>query len=84
MTSLGAAASVRVPVYPPVSALFHQLDRLGFLDQDAGLSAWPTPTMTDIGVASPSAHGQAIISTATALTIAWAARLRSMNHQMKM
>ena len=34
----------------------------------------PTPTMMDIGVASPSAHGQAMISTATALTIAWAKR----------
>ena len=30
----------------------------------------PTPTMMDIGVASPSAQGQAIISTATALTMA--------------
>ena len=28
--------------------------------------------MIDIGVASPSAHGQAMISTATALTSAWA------------
>ena len=32
----------------------------------------PVATMIDIGVASPSAHGQAMISTATALTIAWA------------
>ena len=30
--------------------------------------------MTAMGVASPSAHGQAIISTATALTSAWAKR----------
>ena len=28
----------------------------------------PTPTMMDIGVASPSAHGQAMISTVTAAT----------------
>ena len=28
----------------------------------------PVPTMIDIGVASPSAHGQAMISTATALS----------------
>ena len=34
----------------------------------------PTPTMIDIGVASPSAHGQAMISTATAFTIACAKR----------
>ena len=34
----------------------------------------PVPTMIDIGVASPSAHGQAMISTATALTSACASR----------
>ena len=34
----------------------------------------PTATMTDIGVASPSAHGQAMMSTATAFTSAWAKR----------
>jgi hypothetical protein len=30
--------------------------------------------MIDIGVARPRAHGQAIISTATAFTMAWARR----------
>ena len=34
----------------------------------------PTPTMTDIGVARPSAQGQAMISTETAATSAWAKR----------
>ena len=34
----------------------------------------PTATITDIGVARPSAHGQAMISTATAFTRAWARR----------
>ena len=34
----------------------------------------PVPTMIDIGVASPSAHGHAMIKTATALTTANAAR----------
>ncbi len=34
----------------------------------------PVPTMIDIGVARPSAHGQAMISTATALTSACASR----------
>ncbi len=34
----------------------------------------PMPTMIDIGVARPSAHGQAMISTATALTSACARR----------
>ena len=32
------------------------------------VAALPLATMIDIGVASPSAHGQAMISTATALT----------------
>ena len=30
--------------------------------------------MMDIGVAKPNAHGQAMMRTATALTIAWASR----------
>ena len=34
----------------------------------------PVPTMIDIGVARPKAQGQAMISTATALTRAWAIR----------
>ena len=34
----------------------------------------PVPTMMDIGVASPSAHGQAMMSTDTALMMAWAPR----------
>ena len=34
----------------------------------------PVPTMIDIGVARPSAHGQAMIRTATAFTSAWARR----------
>ena len=40
----------------------------------------PTPTMIDIGVASPSAHGQAMISTATAFTIACAKRGSGPSH----
>jgi hypothetical protein len=31
-------------------------------------AAFPVATMIDIGVASPSAHGQAMIKTATAFT----------------
>ena len=34
----------------------------------------PLATMIDIGVASPSAHGHAMISTATAFTSAWPSR----------
>ena len=48
--------------------LLQALERLGVPDQHAGLAPRPTPTMIDIGVASPSAHGQAMISTATAAT----------------
>jgi hypothetical protein len=48
--------------------LLHPLQRLGVLDQHAGLRARPTPTMIDIGVARPSAQGQAMISTETAAT----------------
>jgi hypothetical protein len=60
--------SVSVPVLSTtsVSTFLHALERLGILDQDAGLRAASDPTMIDIGVARPSAQGQAMISTATA------------------
>ena len=38
------------------------------------IAPFPLATMIDIGVASPSAHGQAMINTATALMIACAIR----------
>ncbi len=38
------------------------------------LAPRPVPTMIDIGVAKPNAHGQAMISTATAFTSACASR----------
>ena len=51
--------------------LLQDLERLGVLDQHARPCApRPVPTMIDIGVARPRAHGQAMISTATALTSA--------------
>ena len=43
-----------------------------FLNSTPTVAPLPVATMIDIGVASPSAHGQAMISTATALTSAWA------------
>jgi hypothetical protein len=49
---------------------FRTLERLGIFDQDAGTAPCPVPTMIAVGVASPSAHGQAMTSTATALTSA--------------
>ena len=39
-----------------------------FLMSTPAIAPRPVPTMIDIGVASPRAHGQAMISTATALT----------------
>ena len=39
-------------------------------DQDAGLGALAVPTMIAVGVASPRAQGQAMISTATAFSTA--------------
>jgi hypothetical protein len=43
------------------------LDRRRVAEQDARVAPRPVATMIDIGVASPSAQGQAMISTATAL-----------------
>ena len=43
------------------------LDRFGVPEQHAGGRATAAPTMIDMGVARPRAHGQAMISTATAL-----------------
>ena len=54
--------------------LLQRLQHFGILDQHAFLRSAATPTMIDIGVASPRAQGQAMISTATALTKAQASR----------
>src|ERR1044072_6033520 len=45
-----------------------------FLNNTPFCASFPVTTMTDIGVASPSAHGQSMIKTATALTNAYANR----------
>ena len=39
-----------------------------FLIRTPNFAPLPTPTITDIGVANPKAHGQAIINTAMAFT----------------
>ncbi len=65
--------SVSVPVLSTASTLdaLRQFQRFGVLHQDARPAApRPVPTMIAVGVASPSAQGQAITSTATALTSA--------------
>src|SRR5882724_1243032 len=54
--------------------LLHQLERFGLADEDAGTGAAPVATMMLIGVARPSAQGQAMISTETACTSACAKR----------
>jgi hypothetical protein len=48
--------------------LVQDLDGLGVLEQHAQGRGLPAATMMDIGVARPSAQGQAMISTAMALT----------------
>ena len=65
--------SVSVPVLSTISVSTSRsvLDRRGVAEQHALRRApRPVATMIDIGVARPSAHGQAMISTATALTSA--------------
>ena len=66
--SLGQGAGL---VHDQRVDLAQRLDRLGGLEQHAGLTRRDRcATMIDIGVARPRAHGQAMISTATALTSA--------------
>lgn len=64
--------SVSVPVLSTTSvSIFSITSRASaFLMRMPDWAPRPTPTMMDIGVASPSAHGHAMISTATALTMA--------------
>ena len=68
--------SVSVPVLSTTSVSTFSINSIAsaFLISTPACAPRPTPTMIDIGVASPSAHGQAMISTATALTMAWARR----------
>ena len=63
---------VRVPVLSTttVSTFCSRSRASAFLTSTPSLAPRPTPTMIDIGVARPSAHGQAMISTLTAATIA--------------
>ena len=57
-----------------VSTVSMPLQRLGVPDRTPPLAPRPVPTMIAIGVARPSAHGHAMIRTATALTSACARR----------
>ena len=64
--------SVSVPVLSTtsVSTFSRRSSASAFLISTPAWAPRPTPTMIDIGVASPSAQGQAMISTATAVTSA--------------
>ena len=66
-----ACRSCRPPACRPVPSTS---SASAFLTSTPAAAPRPVPTMIDIGVASPSAHGQAMISTATALTSACARR----------
>ncbi|MNC89063.1 hypothetical protein D3C83_49560 [compost metagenome] len=64
--------SVRVPVLSTTSVSTARKVSMAsaFLNSTPSVAPLPVATMIDMGVASPSAHGQAMMSTATALTIA--------------
>ena len=68
-TSFGRP-SVSVPVLSTTNvSMFSRISRTSaFLVNTPALAPRPMPTMIDIGVANPSAQGQAMINTATALT----------------
>ena len=68
-TTLGLP-SVNVPVLSStsVSTLSMRSSASAFLISTPSCAPRPTPTMIDIGVARPSAQGQAMISTVTAAT----------------
>src|SRR4029079_17448582 len=69
LTNLGFP-SVRVPVLSTTSvSIFSSVSSASALRiKTPAVAPRPVPTMIDIGVAKPSAHGQAMIRTATALT----------------
>ena len=62
--------SVSVPVLSTTSVSIFSIrsSASAFLISTPACAPRPTPTMIDIGVARPSAHGQAMISTVTAAT----------------
>ena len=62
--------SVSVPVLSTISVSTFSISSSAsaFFTSTPARAPRPVATMMDIGVARPSAHGQAMISTATALT----------------
>src|SRR5260221_10535028 len=74
-TSFGLP-SVSVPVLSTIKTLtFSRISRASaFFTKTPAVAPRPVPTIIDIGVARPRAHGHAMMSTATALTSAYAMR----------
>ena len=68
--------SVRVPVLSTTSVSTSRRTSIAsaLLNSTPLVAPFPDATMIDIGVASPSAQGQAMTSTATAFTMAWVIR----------
>ena len=68
--------SVSVPVLSTTSVVIcsSSSSASAFLNSTPASAPRPVPTMIDIGVASPSAHGHAMMRTAIALTSAYASR----------
>ena len=68
--------SVSVPVLSTTSVSTFSMtsSASAFFTNTPAIAPRPVPTMIDIGVAKPNAHGQATISTATLFTIALAKR----------
>ena len=68
--------SVSVPVLSTTRVSTFRMNSIAsaFLKSTPMVAPLPIATMIDIGVANPSAQGQAIINTATALIRAWAIR----------
>ena len=66
--------SVRVPVLSTTSVVTfsNRSSASAFFTRTPSCAPRPTPTMMDIGVARPRAHGQAMMRTATAQTMACA------------
>ena len=53
-----------------LDAIFAMIGRMSVTGAVSMATSVPVPTMIAVGVARPMAHGQAMMSTATALTIA--------------
>ena len=78
---------MRVPVLSTTSVSTFSItsSASAFLINTPAAAPRPTPTIIDIGVARPSAHGHAMIKTATAFSSEWERRGSgpALHHTMK-